>query len=69
MKGTRWQIKPTTLNQKRSATYCGVSYSTFRRWRTLADFPPPCVIGILKLWRVRDLDGFLEAHLQISEVA
>ncbi len=62
------QIRPANLNRKLAALYCGVSYSTFRRWRKLTGFPKPCVIGSLKLWRVVDLDAFVATHLEIPEV-
>jgi hypothetical protein len=62
-------IPPVTLNQKLAAQYCGVSYSSFRRWRNLPGFPKPCVISRLKLWRVVDLDAFIAANIQIAEVA
>jgi predicted DNA-binding transcriptional regulator AlpA len=63
------QIQPANLNQKKAALHCGVSYSTFRRWRKLTGFPNPCVIGSLKLWRVVDLDAFLAGHRENPEVA
>ncbi len=62
-------IRPANLNQKYAADYCGVSYSTFRRWRKLPDFPKPCVIGSLKLWRIADLDAYVAANIQPAEVA
>jgi predicted DNA-binding transcriptional regulator AlpA len=63
------RIQPATFNQKQSAIYCGVSYSSFRRWRKLPGFPKPCVIGRLKLWRVADLDAFIASNIQSAEVA
>jgi predicted DNA-binding transcriptional regulator AlpA len=62
-------IFPTTFNQKQAALYCGVSYSTFRRWRKRVDFPQPCVFGTLTRWRVADLDAFIAANIQFAEVA
>jgi predicted DNA-binding transcriptional regulator AlpA len=62
-------IRPANLNQKHAAVHCGVSYSTFRRWRKLPGFPKPCVIGSLQLWRITDLDAFIAANIKTAEVA
>jgi predicted DNA-binding transcriptional regulator AlpA len=55
--------QPVLLTQKQSAAYLNVSYSTFRRWRSLADFPKPFVIGRIFRWLVADLERYITTNL------
>jgi predicted DNA-binding transcriptional regulator AlpA len=63
------QSLPINLTAKQAAVRLNVSYSTFRRWRNRPDFPQPFRYGSVSRWRTADIDAFVAAHLQLSEVA
>jgi hypothetical protein len=49
---------PGALQRKWAAGYCGMSVDAFDKH--VRPHVPPRYIGGLRLWRVRDLDAFLD---------
>ena len=54
-------------DNKGAATYVGLKPPTMRKWRRERKGPPYIKIGRLVRYRQRDLDAFLEKHLQKPE--
>ncbi len=63
------------LNEKQASAYCGMSIPFLRRarmrGRTRSETPGPkfCKIGVRVLYRVGDLDAWLDAHVKESVCA
>jgi predicted DNA-binding transcriptional regulator AlpA len=62
------QQTPIHLTAKQSVVYLNISYSSFRRWRKDSAFPTPFRYRGVWRWRLSDLDAFVAAHIQKTEV-
>lgn len=51
------------LDTLHSAEYTGVARATLKKWRATGDGPPYVRIGSKIVYRVADLDAWLEANL------
>jgi len=63
------QQTPNLLTAKQAAGRLNISYSSFRRWCKEPTFPKAFHYGSVQRWRLEDIDAFIVAHLQKTEVA
>lgn len=55
--------RTTALSTLDAAEYVGVARATLKKWRTIGDGPPYVRAGSKIVYRIVDLDAWLEANL------